>query len=493
MANPFSVAVPTIDLNQFNQGFETTRKMRERNATLEAAKLAQTGDYEGAARQLLGLGNIDAGVKLAALAATQRKEGLAQQASLDFNSILNGPATSPAYRADTGLSNQPAAAPLAVGRSNESPGRVYNNDEVSPLDPVPSINLTGPDKTITGISYEDANGNQQRFAQAPQAAAPSMPLAPTPAPIPSGLSTKAALIVRGLSNPYLPAANRQVGLELLKAELANSKVPDNVREYLFARSSGDPNAQVPITEWSRGNKRAGAMTVDMRAESAEAAALGKGAGERANATMDAARAATKTSAQLNRISNLLTQVNQGRLEPARMNISAWAKSFGLDDTVAERLGLDPKRVGDAQALNALTSELVIGKIGSGGFPANNFSDADRSFLLGTVQQLGNDPRANRIITEIGKRIAQRDIDKGKEWMKFRRSNPGKSYDDFEIQWADRVAREDLFDDLAAEAAQLAPRQQQQQGAMPQGARQAPDGNFYVPDPSRPGKYLKVVQ
>lgn len=27
--------------------------------------------------------------------------------------------------------------------------------------------------------------------------------------------------------------------------------------------------------------------------------------------------------------------------------------------------------------------------------------------------------------------------------------------------------------------------------MPQGARRAPDGNFYVPDPNRPGKYLKV--
>ncbi len=26
-----------------------------------------------------------------------------------------------------------------------------------------------------------------------------------------------------------------------------------------------------------------------------------------------------------------------------------------------------------------------------------------------------------------------------------------------------------------------------------GARQAPDGNFYVSDPNRPGKYLRVVQ
>ena len=31
-----------------------------------------------------------------------------------------------------------------------------------------------------------------------------------------------------------------------------------------------------------------------------------------------------------------------------------------------------------------------------------------------------------------------------------------------------------------------------QGGLPEGARQAKDGNHYVPDPQRPGKYLQVV-
>jgi hypothetical protein len=34
--------------------------------------------------------------------------------------------------------------------------------------------------------------------------------------------------------------------------------------------------------------------------------------------------------------------------------------------------------------------MVVGKIGSGAFPANDFSDADRDFLLGTAQRLGYD-------------------------------------------------------------------------------------------------------
>lgn len=35
------------------------------------------------------------------------------------------------------------------------------------------------------------------------------------------------------------------------------------------------------------------------------------------------------------------------------------------------------------------------------------------------------------------------------------------------------------------------RQQQKGGGRPDNARQAPDGNWYVPDPNRPGKYLRV--
>jgi hypothetical protein len=39
----------------------------------------------------------------------------------------------------------------------------------------------------------------------------------------------------------------------------------------------------------------------------------------------------------------------------------------------------------------------------------------------------------------------------------------------------------------AEPAASAPR------GLPEGAKKAPDGNYYVPDPQRPGKYLKVIQ
>jgi hypothetical protein len=281
------------------------------------------------------------------------------------------------------------------------------------------------------------------------------------------LTPAATHFLKGANDPRLDEGRRKQFFELFKLTMEKNAPTDLQRDYAAAVSQGYPKA---IWEFDKERRAAGAtvLTNDMRAENAESAALGKGAGERANDTMKAAGAAPRTLQTFNRIGALLNNVQQGKVEPARMTVSAWAKSFGLDDTVAERIGLDPKRVGDAQALAALTNEAIIGKIGPGGFPANNFSDADRNFLTGTVAQLGNDPRANRILVDVGKRVAQRDIEKGREWMEFRRNpaNKGRSYDDFEISFADKIAKQDLFGDLQREAEALIGVNSRQQPNLP---------------------------
>lgn len=46
---------------------------------------------------------------------------------------------------------------------------------------------------------------------------------------------------------------------------------------------------------------------------------------------------------------------------------------------------------------------------------------------------------------------------------------------------------------AAIEVEAIPKLQQKAQASTQQPRQAPDGKFYVPDPQRPGKYLRVDQ
>lgn len=354
-----------------------------------------------------------------------------------------------------------------------------------------------------------------RDGELPVNAQPTQGVLPQAAPHGVGqLSPRGFAMMRALGDPNLPAGQREVAKTLLGAELDGMKLTNNQKEYAMYRAEGGTDN---FTDWLRGNKAAGAINIDQRAETAEAKAAGDAAGKRRGEMFAAAGSAGKTLTNLSRMEGLLNQVSQGKLQPARMNISAWAKSFGLNDEVAKSLGLDPKGVGSAQAVQSLINESVVGKIGAGGFPANNFSDADREFITKIFPSLGDDPRANKIRIEGARRMAKLDIERAKAFQQFKANpaNKGRGFEDFELDWSEKMAQRDVFGDLRREAESIigAPRDDiggtiSNPGAAPspsrgasgswgnqqpqvQGARQASDGKFYVPDPNRPGKYLEV--
>jgi len=198
-------------------------------------------------------------------------------------------------------------------------------------------------------------------------------------------------------------------------------------------------------------KPATEVNIDQKAETAEASKIGEAAGKRAGDAMAAAASASKQLLRLGQMEALLKNVETGRLQPSRMSVAALGKAMGVDDKFLEALGLDPKGVGDAQAVNAISGRMLVDMIGSGGFPANNFSNTDREFLTGTLASLANDPRANQILLETSKRMAQIDIEKAKGWREFKRANPKGSFDDYELEFGDKIGAQDRFADLAAKA------------------------------------------
>lgn len=238
-----------------------------------------------------------------------------------------------------------------------------------------------------------------------------------------------------------------------------------------------------------------------------------GGAKRRGDMVAAAGAAGKTLMNLSRMESLLNQVSQGKIEPGRLTISAWAKSMGLNDDVARAIGLDPNAVGSAQAVQSLVNESVLGKIGPGGFPANNFSDADRQFITQIFPSLGDDPRANKIRIESARRMANLDIERAKAYQAFKRDprNKGLGFEDFELNWTDKMSNRDMFGDLRRDAESIvggprndiggtlnipgpAPTQQQRGSAAPFGnqppmrvtspddARRLPPGTrFVTPD------------
>lgn len=193
------------------------------------------------------------------------------------------------------------------------------------------------------------------------------------------------------------------------------------------------------------------VNVDNRAETAEASELGKEAGK---ATAEMYKAASSAGAQtqtLNRLQSLLANVETGKLTPARMSIAAWGKAAGVSEDLLKQMGLDPAQAGTGQAVTAIINQMVTQQIGSGGFPANNFSDADRAFLTDTMTKLSNDPRGNALIIEAMKRTNALKVEKAKAFRQWKGQNKGGSYFDFETDWAGQMQERNVFGDLAKQA------------------------------------------
>lgn len=183
-------------------------------------------------------------------------------------------------------------------------------------------------------------------------------------------------------------------------------------------------------------------TIDQRSQDEFEKKYGGGMGEEAVKVIQAGNAATKTLQRINLTQSLLNQAKSGAIAPAQATVGAWAKAVGIDPST---LGIDPNLPVVSQAATALINQQIIGMIGAGGFPANNFSNADRTFIASGVANIGNLPEANEIMSEVGRRVAQRDIEKARAWSAARRAK--MSYEDFEANWIDKVSKENMFADL----------------------------------------------
>lgn len=464
-------------------------------------------DYRQAAGSLADLGNPDAMFKFLALAESKDKQAKELAASNQFTASLGGMfggasqpnAVPPPPVSGATVPNDSNAMPGTVGmnmrladlaqdftqdnpntylssgvRTPQQQAALYANRSNNPNPvavPGTSRHETGNAVDIGGMTPEQrAILPQYGLAQPVANDPPHVELAPNqrpyrvagpPTAAPQSTSqpqqgigmAQVPALLGAMANPNLPAAQKDIAKTLLTRALDESKTPDKIK--VLQQLKDQSGYQGSIIDLEKEMRAAGKtdVNIDQRTETAEAKAAGEAAGKRRADMFAAAGSAGKTLTNLSRMESLLNQVSQGKLEPARLNISAWAKSMGLNDDVATSIGLDPKGVGTAQAVQSLVNESVLGKIGPGGFPANNFSDADRQFITQIFPSLGDDPRANKIRIEGARRMVNLDIERAKAYQAFKRdpANRSKSFEDFELDWADKMSSRDMFGDLRREA------------------------------------------
>jgi hypothetical protein len=121
------------------------------------------------------------------------------------------------------------------------------------------------------------------------------------------------------------------------------------------------------------------------------------------------------------------------------NVQAFTSSL------MQAIGVDPKALGlpadagPAQALDAISNNFVLSKIGGeGGMPANNFSNADREFLQQTKPNKIQTPEGFILVTMIERGAAQRAIKRDEmlqdELDAFPDDQSEKAYRSFRRKW-----------------------------------------------------------
>jgi hypothetical protein len=168
-------------------------------------------------------------------------------------------------------------------------------------------------------------------------------------------------------------------------------------------------------------------------ENAERKAFGEQMGKMAADAVTAGNKAGQRMAQLETLETLLNNLETDKLAPTMQSVAAWSMALGVDP---KAIGLDGRQAVNAEAANAIIGRLMVESIGGGEFPANNFSDADRKFLLTTLPSIANTPEGNRIIIASLREVASRSRQHQQEWLQAQKE--GKSYSDFLADWAKRV-------------------------------------------------------
>ncbi len=150
-------------------------------------------------------------------------------------------------------------------------------------------------------------------------------------------------------------------------------------------------------------------------EKEESKVVGKFYGESYADVQKAGFNASSRIARMDRLNQLLNNVDTGKLTPAGTEIAAYAESLGMK--------ID-KNLGNKQAAQALANEMALelrNPAGGAGMPGA-MSDADREFLKSMTPGLSTSPEGRKQITETAKKIAKRDQEVAARARDYRKKN-----------------------------------------------------------------------
>lgn len=163
------------------------------------------------------------------------------------------------------------------------------------------------------------------------------------------------------------------------------------------------------------------VSIDQRGESSFEQKRAATMAERVQGWEDANVKSAQTLNRLTQMERALDQFSTGAMSGAMLKAGQIAQRLNVPPATLEALGINPEQVASGEAIRSLASQMLVGMIGSGGFPAQGFSNADREMLERALPGLQNSPGGNKMIIQIMRAGAQRDMEIGKAWRDWSRT------------------------------------------------------------------------
>lgn len=146
----------------------------------------------------------------------------------------------------------------------------------------------------------------------------------------------------------------------------------------------------------------------------------KALGDRLTLFEDGAIAAPEKIGRLQTLGEILSGVEQGMFAEQQGQVVSALTALGAPPAAIETLtGLDPSLPASQQAAKKIIAEMTMAQIGPGGFPAQNFSNADLQFLRDGQVSINALPEANSLRIKMGIIVEQAKMDANAAWENYR--------------------------------------------------------------------------
>lgn len=445
---------PLANLGEVYKKSQNERRLSDLGKQLAGGNIT----YQQAAGQVADMGDINSTLKFLALAEQQKQKGLETQASANFQRTMGG-----LYG---GGAAQTIAAPPTVG-VNPAPGLMPDPAVSTPRAPVASSpKVWGDQEAEDAGLYDPAKPAQVAQAvpsaapaatAAPAPAAPAAPAEPAPsfgdrfaAARPTGVAPNVSqipMLLGALSDPNLPAGQKDVAKLLLNKALDDAKVPEKIQTLTALKEQSGFKGSLLDLELLLRKSQANSQNVTIAGEKKYEETINKDLGEEFVNIQKQGRAASDTKGTLDLMERAakMPGFDSGTLPNVTNAVKRGLVSLGVADAESAK----PNEIFDKLS-NKLVLDLSGGKLGTG------FSNADRDFMQMTTANRQNTPEGNLGIINIQRKITERQRVVAQMARDYARAHKGKI--DYEFyDTLDKYAQQNpLFPEASAPAATAAP-------------------------------------